>query len=117
MVFDVIGRVGVGGQGREVVLAAFGAQEVADLGVGGENRGGRAELGAHVGNDMPVHRGEPGQPGSVVLDDAVDPASDPVLAQHFQDHVLRRDPWRQLPGQAHPPDLGHPDPQRLAGDR
>ena len=58
LVGHVVGGVGVGEQFDEVVLALLGAQERPDLVVGREHRGGGAEFGAHVGDHVPVHRGQ-----------------------------------------------------------
>ena len=52
----------------------------------------------------------------VVLDDPVHPAFDVVAAQHLQDHVLGRAPFRQFAFQPHAPHLGHADVQRSPGD-
>ena len=89
--------VGVGRQLGEVVLPALGAQERAHRIVGGEDRGGRAQLGTHVGDHVTVHRGQVFQPLAVVLDDPVQRARNPVAAEHLQDHVLRRAPRGSSP--------------------
>jgi hypothetical protein len=89
LLLDVIARVLVGQQLDPVVLAPFGGQEPAHLAVGREHRRGGAELGAHVGDHVSVHRGQCGQARAVVLDEAPEAAVDVVPTQHLEDRVLR----------------------------
>ena len=114
---DVIPRVVVGKHLHEVGFALLGPQERPHLFVGGEHGAGSAELGPHVRDHMPVHRGQLRQPRTVILDDPVHAAVDAMAAEHLQDDVLGAYPGRQLPGQSYPPDLGHPQVDRFAGDR
>ena len=68
------------------------AQETAGRLVGGEDGGGRAHLGAHVGDDVAVHRAQALEAGAVVLDDPAEAALHAVPPQHLQDHVLGAGP-------------------------
>src|SRR5215207_10056090 len=90
-----------------VLLAPFIAQEPARRRVRGKHRRGRPQLRAHVGDDVAVHGGQPGEAGTIVLDDAPEAALDAVPAQHLQDHVLGAHPIRQAASEAHAPDLRH----------
>ena len=117
LLVQVVARARVGKDLGPVVLAAFVAQEAARRLVGGEDRGRRAELRAHVGDDVAVHGGEARETGAVVLDDAAEAALDAVPAEHLEDHVLGADPVGQAAAEAHAPDLRHADVQRLAGHR
>ena len=65
--------------------------------VGGKDRRRRAELGAHVGDDVPVHRGQAVETGAVILDDPADASVHAVAAQHLEDDVLGADPVGQPP--------------------
>ena len=114
---DVVGGVLVGQQLDPVVLAVLGGQEAPDLAVGREHRRRGTELGAHVGDHVPVHRAQRRHAGPVVLDDAPEAAVDAVAAQHLQDHVLGAHPVGQLAGQPDAPDRGHPDVVGLPGHR
>src|SRR5699024_9368672 len=87
---DVIRGAFVGDQVGVLVAAPHGREIVAHRVIGGKDRGGGAQLCAHVGNDVPVHRRQVRQAGTVILDDPVDPTLDVVAAQHLQDHVLGR---------------------------
>ncbi len=69
--------------------------------VGRKNRSGRAKLGAHVGDHMPVHRRKATQSRAKIFDDLADSAGDAVTAQHFEDHVLGANPIRRRAGQFH----------------
>src|SRR5680860_677561 len=114
---DVVRRISVGEAPGEVTLPLLGAEERGDPVVGGEHGAGGAELGSHVRDHVPVHRGQSGEPGPVVLDDPVHASLDAMPAQQLQDHVLGTDPGPQLPGQVNTPDLRHLQVDRLTRDR
>jgi hypothetical protein len=69
--------------------------------VGGEDRGRGAELGAHVGDRRLAGRADRARAGTDVLDDRVRGARDRELACDPQDHVLRRRPSAEPPGEDH----------------
>jgi hypothetical protein len=71
-----------------VLFAILIAQELEDRLVRREHGCGRAQFGAHVRDDMAVHRGQARQAVTVVFDDAVHPALDPVPPQHLEHDVL-----------------------------
>lgn len=93
-----------------VVAGAAGETQVADgLGVDGEQRGGGAELGAHVGEGHSVADRQRGYARPVELRDLAD---DPVRAQPFgerQHEVGRGGGDGQLAVQAHADHVGDED--------
>ncbi len=115
LVLDVVGAAVIGAECFVGVRPPVIGEEALHRRVGREDRGGRAELGAHVGDHVAVHGGEPVDAGAVILDDLTDPALDRMAAQHFEDHVLGADPVGQLAGQPDAHHLGHADRQRIAG--
>jgi hypothetical protein len=115
LLLDVILSVVVGEDLHPVVLAPLRGKEAADLDVGWEDRRRRAQLGAHVGDNVAVHRAQVLQAGTVVLNDAPVAAVDVVAAQHLEDDVLGAHPGGQLAHQPHAPDLRHRHVVRLSG--
>ena len=94
LLVQVVARAVVGEDLHPVRLAALLAQERAGRRVRGEDGGGRAQLGAHVGDDVAVHRAQALQARAVVLDDPAEAALHAVPPQHLQDHVLGAGPRR-----------------------
>ena len=117
MLLDVVSRALVGQQLRVVVRPAHSAEVVADRVVGGEDARRRAQLRAHVRDDVAVHRGEVRESVAVVLDDPADAALDAVPAEHLEDDVLRGHPVGQRPGEFDAPDLRHSDVEGVARHR
>ena len=115
LVFDIVARPGIGAELAPGLLAPLAPEEPPGLVVRREHAGGRAQLGAHVGDDMAVHRAQARQARAVVLDDASQPALHAVAAQHLEHDVLGADPVRQISHQAYTPDRRHAQVERLAG--
>ena len=136
---DRVGRVGTGGEGSELaevdhdvlvidsvvvglelgigVLAALRLQEGEGVLVGREDRGGSAQLGAHVGDGRALRDGERFHTFAGILDDLADAALDGQDAQHFEDDVLRADVLLQLAGQLDFDHLRHGDVVLAAAHR
>jgi hypothetical protein len=60
--------------------------------VGREHRRRRAHLRAHVGDDVTIHRRQCRDAGTIIFDDAAEPALDAVTAQHFEHDILGAHP-------------------------
>ena len=103
----VVGRAFVGGKRRPVALATFSTEEGEGRLVGREDARRGAELSAHVGDDVTVHRREAGEARTVIFDDPTKAAFNAVTTQHLEDDVLRADPVRERPGQPNAPNLRH----------
>ena len=103
----------VGFEAGEVIAAVDGFEIVPDGIVGGEDRGGGAELGTHVRNHVTVHGREVLQPVPVVFDDLADSALDPVAAQHFEDDIFGGDPVGQCSREFDAHDLRGADEEGL----
>jgi hypothetical protein len=97
----VVFGIRVGAELDPLVLAPLAVKEPAGLVVGGEDRGGAAELGDHVAHRGPPGDGQVGHPGPGELEDAVEAALDRVAADQPQDQVLGGDPGRQPALQVH----------------
>ena len=67
--------------------------------VEGEQRGGRADLGAHVGDCAAPRRAERGHAGAEVLDDRPGAALHGQFGRHADDHILGGGPAVQRAGQ------------------
>ena len=80
-----------------VVLSALRFEIKPCLLVGGKDGGGRAELRAHIGDDMSIHRRQRAQSLSVIFDDPADAAGDAAPTQQLQDDILGAHPGRQRP--------------------
>ena len=104
---EVVGRARICDQLHPIVFSLPRAQEAANLLVGGEDSRCRAQLGAHVGNHVPIHRAQSVEPRPIVFDDPAHSALNAVAAQHLEDHVFGAHPIWQPAGELHPPDLGH----------
>src|SRR5258706_135370 len=99
------------GVGREQLAVALdqrhqrrptgGAQVCRHVLVGGEHRGRRAELGAHVRDRRLARGGERARAGPEILDDRVRAAGDAELTGDVEHDVLRGGPATQLAGQVH----------------
>ena len=113
MILGIIGGV----QRAELVFALLLGEEPFYCVVGREHRAGGSQLGAHVGDDVAVHRGQRVQPGAVILNDAPDATVDVVAAQHLENHVLGAAPLGELAAQLDAPHLGHVHVVGLAGHR
>src|SRR5262249_59812291 len=81
------------------------------------DRGGRPELRSHICDDMPVHRRELSEAGTIIFDDASEAALQTVSAQHFENDVLGTDPWRQLTAEFHAHDGRHSQTRGVAHQR
>ncbi len=100
-----------------VVGAAGEAQVAQRLVVDGEDRAGRAVLGAHVPDRRPVGERHGGDAGAVELDELAD---DAVLAQHLgdrEDQVGRGGALGQFAGELEADDAGDQHADRLAEHR
>src|SRR6266536_1481170 len=95
----------------ECVLAL---EEAPGLLVGGEERGGGAELGDHVADGRPPGHGQVPDARAGELEDPVEAALDRVPAQQPQDEVLGRDPRRQRALQPHADHGRHRGLERMA---
>ena len=76
----------------EVLGALLLLQPLLRLGVGREDRAGRAELGDHVRDRPALGVGEARRPGARELEDRAAPAADAAPAKQLEDDVLGRDP-------------------------
>ena len=94
--------------------AAGQAQVGERLVVDREERRGRAELGAHVGDRRPVGEGQAGQPVAGELDERPDDAERAQHLGHDEDEVGRGRAARQLAVEADADDPGHRLVERLA---
>ena len=113
-IFFVIFCIGVGGKGGIHIPAALRHKEGFGHFVGGENGGGCAELGAHIGNGCALGDGKRRDALPGVFYDFADAALDGHLAQHFEDDILRGDPGAQLAVQGHAHHFRHGDVVRAA---
>jgi len=105
----------IGLDAREILTAVDGFKVVADGIVGGEDRGGGAELGTHIRNHVTVHGREVLQSVPVIFDDLSDSALDAVATQHLEDDVLGRDPVGQGARELDAHDLRRADEKGLTG--
>ena len=110
----VVLYVRVGGQRYPYVAAALCLEELLGCLVGREDRGGSAQLSAHVGDGSTLRYGQGLYALACVLYDLADTALDGHLAQYVQNNVLRRYPRRQLAGQVDADHLRHRDVVRAA---
>ncbi len=87
--------------------------------VGGEHRGGGAQLGAHVGDGRSFGHAQGLDALAAVFHDLADAALDAHHAQHGENDVLCRYPRRELAGEVDSDHLGHGDVVGAAshGDR
>ncbi len=110
--------VGVGVDELDHLGPATGELEVAEgLGVGGEDRAGRAELRRHVPERRPVGEAERRQPRAVELDELAD---DAALAEHLgyaEDQVGCRRRVAELSVEPEPDHLRQQHRDRLAEHR
>ena len=93
----VVLAVGVGNELGPIGFAVLTAQESADFVIRGKDGARRAQLGPHVGDHMPIHRRQAGQPRSVIFQHAADGPVDVVPPQHFQHDVLGAHPVGSAP--------------------
>ena len=110
----VVFGVGVGDEFGPDGAASLRLEEGAGAGVGREDGGGHAQLGAHVGDGGALGDGEGGDAGAEILDHAADVALRREDAEDLQDDVLRGDPGLELPGEADADDLRIGEAERLA---
>ena len=113
----VIDRIRVGGQLDPHVAAALRLEELLRFLVGREDRGRRAQLGAHVGDGRALGHGQGLNALARVLDDLAHAALDGHLAQHVQNDVLGGHPRAELARQVDAHHLGHGDIVRPAAHR
>ena len=83
--------VRVGSQRHPYVAAALRLEERLGRLVGREDRGGSAQLRAHVGDSRALRHRQGLDALARILDDLADAALDGHLAQNLQDNVLRGD--------------------------
>ena len=96
-----------------VARAAVSSQECSCHFVGGEHRRRRSKLGAHIGNDVPVHCAQARKAWTIIFDDAADPALHAMATKHLQDDILGAHPFGKRPHQANAHDHRHTDVQRF----
>ena len=105
----IVFGIGVGSQRHKILLAALGLEECAGDLVGGEDGGGGAQLGAHIGDGGTLGHAQGADTLAAPLNDGAHTALDRQLAQNLQTHVLGGDKGAQLTGQLHLVHLGHGD--------
>ena len=107
--FVVVGGRVVGQELHPIAAAALGFEEGLGGGVGGEDRGGHPELGAHIGDGGAAGHIERGQGRAGVLKDLADVALRAEAAQHGEDDILGRDAGVEPASQANAHRLGPSD--------
>ena len=110
----IVFRVRVAGQGNVVLFPALRCQELSRDLVGGENGGGRAQLGTHVGDGAPLRDGQGGNALAAPLYDRAHAALDGQNPQQLQGHVLGGDVGSELARQVHLVHFRHGDVVRAA---
>jgi len=116
---DLVGvlRVVVGRKVDVFVLATLAGEVVASLLVGREDRGGRAELRAHVRDRGPFGHRERLDARTGVLEDLADAALHREPAEHLEDDVLRGGPLGEFALESDVDYLGHLDVVGTAAHR
>ncbi len=94
-VVPIVPRPFVSRQVSKIVFALLRGKKPPHGVVRRENGGRGAEFGAHVRDDVTIHRREAFQSRPVVFENAVHRAFHPVSAQHFQDDVFCAHPVGQ----------------------
>ena len=112
--FCVFG-VGVGRKLHPVVLSRLGRQEAPRHRVAGEDGGGQAQLGPHVGDRGPLGHRETSQALASVFEDVAHVALRREDLQELEDDVLGRDPGGEFSRQVDPDHLRAGEEERLAG--
>ena len=117
--FRMLMDLGIGGQMirdpiREPgdIRSICGAEIYGHTLVIGEERRRRAQFGAHVGDRCFARTADGAGARTEVFDDFIGPAADRQYAGQFQDHILRRGPAAERPGE---PYANQPRPLQLPG--
>ena len=112
--FRLGGRFGVGAQrtgyavGQRGHFFASGSAQVARHRlVIGEQRSGGPHLGAHIADRRLAGRRQRSRPVAEIFQNRIGSALDGQYPGQFQDHVFRRSPAAEPPGQFHADDLRH----------
>src|SRR5215218_2322285 len=111
----VVLRPLVGGELDEVVQALLGSEPFFRTLIGREDAGGGAQLGDHVADSGAARHVYVRHAGPVELEDAPESAPHPAPPQELEDHILRRHPVREIPGQLDADHFGRRGLEGLAG--
>ena len=105
--FLVVNCVGVCGHRNVVLFSALSLEELESSLVGRENRGGSAELCAHVGDGSALRNGQALYALAGVLHYLANAALNGELTENFQDNVLCGNPVVELSSEVYLNDLRH----------